>query len=181
MIRGGALAVALALSAAPAAAQDTLPAPEQTVKAAYLLSFTRYVEWPAAAFPDSAAPVNICVAGDEALPDVVRGTIEGRRSRGRPVRLLQPDDAAHVGDCHLVFLPAQLRSIDEWLASLHTTPALTVGEGPEFLQRGGMVAFVIREQTIRFLINDDAARAAGLRISSRLLALAARSGAEAPR
>ncbi|HET7240447.1 MAG TPA: YfiR family protein, partial [Gemmatimonadales bacterium] len=84
MIRGVGLLLALALMAAQAAAQDTLPAPEQAVKAAYLLSFTRYVEWPAAAFPDSAAPVNICVVGDEDLPDVVRQTIEGRRSRGRP-------------------------------------------------------------------------------------------------
>jgi len=181
VIRGVALAVALALAAARAAAQDTPPAPEQAVKAAYLLSFTRYVEWPAVAFPDSAAPVNICVVGDEALPDVVRLTIEGRRSRGRPVRLLRPDAPEHVRDCHLVFLPAQIRSIDGWLASLRTTSVLTVGEGAEFLQRGGMISFVIREQTIRFLINDEAARAAGLRISSRLLALALRPAAGAPR
>jgi hypothetical protein len=37
-----------------------------------------------------------------------------------------------------------------------------------------MISFVIREQTIRFLIDDEAARTAGLRISSRLLVLAAR-------
>jgi uncharacterized protein DUF4154 len=181
VIRRVALAVALALAAARAAAQDTPPAPEQAVKAAYLLSFTRYVEWPAGAFPDSAAPVNICVVGDAALTDVVRLTIEGRRSRGRPVRLLRPDAPEHVRDCHLVFLPSQIRSIDGWLASLRTTSALTVGEGTEFLQRGGMVSLVIREQNIRFLINDEAARAAGLRISSRLLALAVRSAAGAPR
>jgi hypothetical protein len=176
VIRGVGLLLALALMPAQAAAQDTLPAPDQAVKAAYLLSFTRYVEWPAAAFSDSAAPVNICVVGDEGLPDVVRQTIDGRRSRGRPVRLVRPDAPAHVGDCHLVFLPARIQSIDRWLATLRTISALTVGEGAEFLQRGGMIAFIVREQTIRFLIDDQAARAAGLRISSRLLALAARPG-----
>ena len=59
--------------------------------------------------------------------------------------------------------------------------SLTVGEGAEFIRSGGMIAFVTTAETIRFLIDDAAARGAGLRISSRLLALAVRPAAEAPR
>ena len=69
-----------------------------------------------------------------------------------------------------------------WLAALRGTSTLTVGEGTDFLRRGGMIAFVIVDQTVRFLIDDRAARGSGLRISSRVLALAARPGqAEPPR
>lgn len=108
------------------------------------------------------------------MPEVVRRTIEGRRSRGRPVRLLRPDVPAQAADCHLVFLPAETPLIETWLAGLRGTSTLTVGEGPGFLRRGGMIAFVIVDQTVRFLIDDRAARGAGLRVSSRVLALAAR-------
>jgi len=159
----------------PLAGQEAPTALERQVKAAYLLNFTRYVEWPAAAFPDSVAPVNLCVVGgEEAMPDAVRRTIEGRRTRGRSVRLLRPDAPAQAADCHVVFFPAQTPLTDTWLASLRTTSTLTVGEGAEFIRQGGMISFVILEQTVRFLIDEGAARAAGLRISSRLLALAAR-------
>jgi uncharacterized protein DUF4154 len=164
------------------AGQDAQTGLERQVKAAYLLNFTRYVEWPAAAFPDSAAPVNLCVVGgEEDMPDAVRRTIEGRRSRGRPVRLLRPDAPTQATDCHVVFLPARTPLTDTWLAALRTTSALTVGEGGDFIRQGGMISFVILEQTVRFLIDDAAARGAGLRISSRLLALAVRPTAEPPR
>jgi hypothetical protein len=162
----------------PLAGQETPTALERQVKAAYLLNFTRYVEWPAAAFPDSAAPVNLCVVGgDEAMPDAVHRTIEGRRTRGRSVRLLRPDAPGQAADCHVVFLPAQTPLRGDWLVSLRPTSALTVGEGAEFIRQGGMISFVILEQTVRFLIDEGAARAAGLRISSRLLALAVQPGA----
>lgn len=173
-----ALACLCSVLAGRLAGQDVPTPLERQVKAAYLLNFTRYVEWPAAAFPDSTAPVNLCVVGgDEEMPDAVRRTIEGRRSHGRSVLLLRPDAPAQAADCHLVFFPAQTPLTDTWLASLRTTPALTVGAGPEFIRQGGMISFVIVEQTVRFLIDDRAARAAGLRISSRLLSLAARPAA----
>jgi hypothetical protein len=166
-----------------APAQAAPAALERQVKAAYLLNFTRYVDWPPAAFADSAAPVNLClVDGDEAMSEIVRRTVEGRRSRGRPVRLLRPDVPAQAGDCHLLFLPAETPLTETWLAALRGSATLTVGEGPGFLQRGGMVAFVIVDQTVRFLIDDPVARRAGLRISSRVLTLAAHPApAEAPR
>jgi hypothetical protein len=166
-----------------APAQEAPAALERQVKAAYLLNFTRYVDWPPVAFADSAAPVNLClVDGDEAMSETVRRTVEGRRSRGRPVRLLRPDVPAQAGNCHLIFLPAETPLTETWLAALRGSATLTVGEGPAFLQHGGMVAFVIVDQTVRFLIDDPVARRAGLRISSRVLTLAARpEPAEAPR
>jgi hypothetical protein len=50
---------------------------------------------------------------------------------------------------------------------------LTVGESEEFAREGGVIGFVIQEETVRFVVNAEARDRAGLRISSRMLSLAA--------
>jgi hypothetical protein len=50
---------------------------------------------------------------------------------------------------------------------------LTVGETEGFTESGGMINFVRQVNRIRFQINEVAAKSAGLKISSKLLSLAA--------
>jgi hypothetical protein len=164
--------------AASARAQQSPAAPAQEVEAAYLLNFTRYVDWPPGSFPDPEAPVNVCVLGENAFGGILRQTVQGRRSRGRPVRVLEPDSPSQAADCHVAFVAGQPHEIKAWLTALRRSPALTVGDGPEFLRRGGMVAFVVVHQTLRFEIDAAAVRRAGLQISSRVLALATRVSGE---
>jgi hypothetical protein len=49
---------------------------------------------------------------------------------------------------------------------------LSVGEGDNFLQEGGMIAFVIDNRRVRFDINQTAVDAAALKMSSKLLNVA---------
>ena len=51
-------------------------------------------------------------------------------------------------------------------------PVLTVGEGTEFLDDGGMVEFFVEQNKIRFNINQAQADAEGVRLDSQLLSLA---------
>ena len=53
-------------------------------------------------------------------------------------------------------------------------PVLTVGETVQFLRDGGMVRFYVENNKVRFQISQKNAEAAGLKISSQLLMLAAR-------
>ncbi len=162
------------LAPAAALAQDPGGASEEEVKAAYLLNFTRYVDWPAGAFAAPDAPVNLCVLGAERFGQVVEQTVDGRRSRGRIVRVLQPDTPEQAEACHVAFVGGTGPTGREWMNALRGAPTLTVGDGPDFIRRGGMVAFVFVYETVRFEINAQAARRAGLDISSRVLSLATR-------
>jgi hypothetical protein len=49
---------------------------------------------------------------------------------------------------------------------------LTIAEAPDFASRGGIIALVLQDSRVRFIVNVQAAAQAGLSISSRLLALA---------
>ena len=50
--------------------------------------------------------------------------------------------------------------------------ALTVSDAESFTDRGGMVGLFLRDNRLRFTVNRDAVERAGLRISSKALALA---------
>ena len=55
---------------------------------------------------------------------------------------------------------------------LISTPGNAAGEGNDFIRRGGVIAFVIDSRRVRFDINLKAATGAGLKLSSKLLAVA---------
>jgi hypothetical protein len=146
---------------------------EYRVKAAYLLNFTRYVEWPAGAFASPQAPIVLCTLGQDPFGDQLERTVAGRTSQGRPIALREVDGATTARGCHVVFL-----TYEEWrrrpdvLPALRGRGALVVGETQEFAVDGGGISFVTVDQTIRFAVNLSAAGAEGLRVSSRMLALA---------
>jgi len=114
-------------------AQGAPPASEQEVKAAYLFNFSRYVDWPADAFDAPEAPVNLCILGEPEFGGIVREAVEGRRSRGRPVRVVEPDEPSQAADCHIAFLPSAPREARFWLHALRGAATLTVGDGPGFV------------------------------------------------
>ncbi len=80
---------------------------------------------------------------------------------------------ATVGRCHILFLSqSEQGRWPELLKELRDAPTLTVADGPPLVRLGGMVSFVVEAKRVRFEINRSAAEHAGLRISSKLLALA---------
>jgi hypothetical protein len=58
------------------------------------------------------------------------------------------------------------------LAVIKTLPVLTVSDGKDFSQAGGIIELFVESGRMRFAINMDAAEGSGLRLSSRLLGLA---------
>ena len=82
-VAAGALAM-LAAQPLPASAQD--PVDEVAVKAAYLVRFLPFVEWPATASAN-AGPLVIGVLAHEALARHVEAIIPGRRVAGRELQL----------------------------------------------------------------------------------------------
>jgi hypothetical protein len=155
-----------------AAAQQAVPL-EYRVKAAYLLNFTRYIQWPPGAFAEAGAPLRVCVLGSDPFGDALERTFADRTAQGRRIVVAHVEAAAQARDCHVVFI-----SGEEWarhpdvLAAVRSPGVLTVGEGSRFAEYGGVLSFVPVERNVRFAVNLDASDAARLRISSRMLELA---------
>ena len=145
------------------------PSLEYQVKAAFLFNFTKFVQWPAAAYPSANAPFTICILGDDpfgrALDDIVQGeSVNGHKIDVERIR------ADAQTNCQVEYV-ARNSSIPP-IASAAGSGVLTVGEGDEFVRQGGIVGFILDDRRVRFEINLKAAMNAGLKLSSKLLAVA---------
>ncbi len=75
-----------------------------------------------------------------------------------------------AANCQLLYVAAPPPAPDA-LAAVGTTPVVTVTDFPGMAQPG-VISFVLDANHVRFDIDDAAAAAAGVKISSKLLELA---------
>ena len=147
---------------------------EYRVKAAYLLNFTRYVEWPPSALGAPSAPVSICILGRDPFGAILDATVRGRTTQGRPVAVRRIRSEVEATGCHVVYVSREAwRDRRDLPRAISGQGVLTVGESDEFAREGGVIGFVIQEETVRFVVNAEARDRAALKISSRMLSLAA--------
>ncbi len=165
------LAAAL-LTAVPGivAGQAVDVAPDTAVKAAFLYNFSKFTEWPAL---PPAAFIDVCVVGDDAIAAALVETVHGQKISGHTLNVLRPRDSATWRVCHVLFLTgADARQSAEALDAIKRLAVLTVSDGEGFARAGGVIELYVEGGRMRFSINVDAAERSGLRLSSRLLALA---------
>lgn len=146
---------------------------EYKLKAAMLYNLTHFVEWPVSAYPDRQAPISLCILGQDPFAASLAATIPKETDNGRSmvVRHLQSDKETR--GCHILYISSSERkSAEHIFSTLNGSCILTVGEMTQFAARGGIIQFSMEDQHVRFDINLEAASRAGLKISSKLLALA---------
>lgn len=151
-------------------AAQSEPAPEYRLKAVFLFNFAQFVEWPASAFPQPDSPLVIGVLGEDPFGAYLDETVQGETVNNRPLTVRRFRRVEEVGACHILFVsrPEQGR-LGAILDSLKDRSVLTVSDAEGFASRGGMIGFVTEQNRIRLRVNLEAARAANLTISSKLL------------
>ena len=164
--------VLLAVLGPPAVAQDAQVS-ESDLKSAFLFNFTKFVEWPAEAFPGEDAPVVVGVYGDEAFTATLRALLADKKAHGRPFsvkRLVNPADAR---TCQIIyFRENETRKMGTVYEAIKKLPVLTVGESDDFLDLGGMFNLFFEDKQLRFEVSPATAENAKLTVSSKLLRLA---------
>ncbi|HEY0684945.1 MAG TPA: YfiR family protein [Steroidobacter sp.] len=152
-------------------------APEYSIKAGYILLFTRYVEWPQSAFATAKAPIQICVLGTDPFGPVLDQTLAGQQSQRRPLSLRRIADPHAADGCHVLFIgTAAMEQTKQWLAAVSRQPVLTISDHSEALEYGAILGFVSEVEDgrarIRFEANLPSMQRAGLSASSQMLVAA---------
>jgi hypothetical protein len=154
--------------AAVAAAQSVS---EPAATAAFLLNFARFTQWTADARPETA-PLTIC-ATDRDVAEALAATVKGRAAGNRPVVARRLEVSEAPGDCEVLYVTGiDRRRAGPLLQSVSGASVLTVSDESGFAAWGGCIELFIEDGRMGFMINRAAAERAGLRFSSRLLALA---------
>ena len=153
---------------APALGDEPL---EYQVKAAFLLNFTKFIDWPPAAFAQADSPVSICILGDDPFGNALDQIVAGEVVNGRKVAAERIKSAPAPQSCQVLFISKSETGVAKLLPGIKPG-ILTVGEGENFLRERGMIAFVIQNRRVRFEINQTVAETAGLKLSSKLLNVA---------
>jgi hypothetical protein len=158
----------LAVSGLASSAAET--SPEYQVKAVFLFNFAQFVEWPPQSFEDAAAPFVIGVLGTDPFGTALEGAIRGETLNGRSFVIERYRSVTEIRRCQILFISrSEAAHIGEIGAALAGHSILTVSDIEDPAQRGVMIRFVAENNRIRLRINADAAKAAGLSISSKLL------------
>lgn len=146
---------------------------EDEVKAAFLLNFTRYVDWPASTFADARAPFMICVLNDPEFASTASKVIGDRTVEERPISVSARESLESARDCHVLYLPASQQDQQETVISeIADVSILTVSDSEGFAVMGGIANFRRAGSKLRLEINREAAARARLKVSARLLRIA---------
>jgi YfiR/HmsC-like len=142
---------------------------EYDVEAAYLLNFGKFVRQgqpPRSSF-------DICLVGHDSMGPTIDKLAANQAIDNRPVHVRRLKDVTQARSCEIVyFSPSENDRLREDLALLPSPDALTVCDASDFLDRGGMIQFLLIDKHVRFTVNLSAVNHAHLLLSSELLRVA---------
>jgi hypothetical protein len=159
------------------------PMGESQVKAMFVYNFLKFVEWPVDTFIGSSDPFIVVIIGEGETADATERFLQSRAIGERPlwVHRLRWDQS--LAGARAVFVVEQdAKRLRRILDAAATAGALTIGEGESFATSGGVIALLVENRRVRFDVDTSAAQLAGLRVSSKILALsrAVHSSADRP-
>lgn len=170
-----AIVAAAMLLGSPAEAQAQAIHEEGRVKAAFLVRFGQFIDWPADTFKATDGVFVIGVIGSTSVLDGLQQLASNRAAAGRAVSVHAIRSGNDLPHMHVLFVGTSERGrMAEHVASVAGRPVLVVGEWDEAVAQGAAINFMLIERRVRFEIALDTAQKAGLVVSSRLLSVAAR-------
>lgn len=155
----------------PAHGADGARQGEYRLKAAFLYNFTRFTEWPSAAFPDHHAAHVLCIVGEDPFGlQIDELTAKPVHDRQLTIKRLHADD--QLLGCHLLYVSrTEIGQTANILHTLKQAPVLTVCDSDGCAEAGFMINMRMVENRVTLDLNLDAIQHTPLKLSSQLIKL----------
>lgn len=150
--------------------QTQRQAAEPELKAAILVNLLLFVDWKVRGMQPEDR-LTACYV--DASPVAAALTaLDGRLLKGKPLRVVRVEPA-RVEGCHLLYIsPVESAHLPRLVPLLRDSGILLAGDSAGYLQRGVMLNLATDEGRVVFDVDLQAARQAGLVLSSKVLRLA---------
>jgi hypothetical protein len=143
----------IAGAAAPLAAEDT------KLAALFIMSFTKYVEWPAA----SDSTCVITVLGDDPIYDQLKSLATAGQVEGRTVVVNKAMRIENIAKTHILYVaPDKSNQLGTVAAKFSSEPTLVVTQKPGLAKEGAGINIITVEGKLSFEVNAESLKHAGL-------------------
>src|ERR1700674_1415859 len=136
---------------------DSSDSSEYLIKAGFIYNFAKLVEWPTSAFAQQDSPIVIGILGDDPFGATLDRIVADKKINGRGLvvkRLRWGKDVKDIRECNILFVSSSEKEhLDGVVDALKWLPVLTIGDGPGFARRGGIMNFTLEDNKIRFEVN----------------------------
>jgi hypothetical protein len=149
------------------------PQYEYNVKAAFLYSFGRYVEWPKDSFAAKSGVFVVGICGEDAIGQILDRIALTKTIQGRRIVIQRMPNIEDLQPCQILFISHSM-PLQQQIAIINKMrgkSTLLVGESPGFTLHGGGINFFVEGSTVRFEINAEAVRQENLLLDAKLLNL----------
>lgn len=164
------LGLSLLLNALPPAQALTLE--EQNVLAALALNIVRFTTWPNEAQQSMKETIDFCVVGDNVVQQSFT-SIDHKPVGNKTLKVINLSRLSNFEQCHVLYVSELKQNILlQVFFEIKKFPLLTIGEGYDFAQLGGMVGLENVNNKMTLHVNLPVVLEANLTISARLLSLA---------
>ena len=160
---------------------NCLEGTEYQIKGAMILNFIKFVQWPEQSqgqLPDQLndktdTTVTIGIIGKDNFGNTLN-QIEGRKIGNKQLSIRHIKSVSQLSDCQILFISeSESHRTYQILREISGMPILTIGEDEDFIQLGGIIRFYDEKNHIRFEVNQTAALKSDLKLSVKLLEVAA--------
>lgn len=145
-------------------AQNTLP----YYKSLFMLKFIKYINW-------SKAPsqYNIGVIGNSPAIPYMSDMVRNKLINNKKVILTKVSSYEHLDRFSVLFIPKnQINKFPKILGLTKDKPVIIITENGMYIRNGAGISFYMEGEQLKFSLNKSDLEKRGLRVSTRLLAVA---------
>jgi len=155
------------------AGEKAVKATASDLKAAYIINFIRFAEWPDSVRENPRDSLLINVLNDQKVYDILKVISKKKIGRQMNLEVQSCSTTACIKQSSIIFIgQSEGAKHHKLLKSLTGKPVLTISDIPEFARQGGMIEIEQTDSKMTFIINLDTVKKADLYVSSQLLQLA---------
>lgn len=147
---------------------------EALLKAVFFERFSRFIDWPTDVSPGNTFKIATIGQNSNVIRELKRIYAQ-QKIQDKKVEIINLDsiDQIVASDCQILFITSDMsKDIEKINAIAKKHHILTIGDTKNYAKRGVMINFHLRGESIRFTINESAAKKAGFYISYHLMQIA---------
>jgi len=143
------------------------------LKASFIYNFTKFIHWPSRHSPTNGNNLYLCILGEDPFGPILDRLAKRHKFKHKKIVIKRNVRQNEMNGCHIAFISnSENAKVEDIVSMAMSSPILTIGDTEGYSNRGIGINFVVKENKIRFEINNGSIMKSGLKVSSELLDLA---------